>query len=80
MLASHQDIETRGCGGLLALHRDQRDPVKVVFVTDGADGDPDGHYLREDYVRIRQSEARRATRAPGVADRNLLLSRPRLRA
>jgi N-acetylglucosamine malate deacetylase 1 len=36
IVAPHQDDETLGCGGLIALKREQGIPVQVVFVTDGA--------------------------------------------
>ncbi len=68
VLAPHPDDETLGCGGLLALHRDQEDPVMIVFLTDGCAGDPEGYYPRDHYVRIRQAEARQAARALGVMD------------
>ncbi|OUC13138.1 MAG: hypothetical protein B0A82_18480 [Alkalinema sp. CACIAM 70d] len=36
IVAPHQDDESFGCGGLIALKRKQGIPVQVVFVTDGA--------------------------------------------
>src|SRR6476646_4617280 len=36
IVAPHQDDETLGCGGLIALKREQGIPVQVVFITDGA--------------------------------------------
>jgi LmbE family N-acetylglucosaminyl deacetylase len=36
IVAPHQDDETLGCGGLIALKREQGISVQVVFVTDGA--------------------------------------------
>ncbi|HEV8676407.1 MAG TPA: PIG-L deacetylase family protein [Methylomirabilota bacterium] len=68
VLAPHPDDETIGCGGILALHRAQGDPVRVVFLTDGGAGDPAGHYPAERYVAIRQAEARRACGVLGVTD------------
>lgn len=68
VLAPHQDDETLGCGGTLALHRDQGDPVLVVFLTDGSAGDPAGHYPADEYVAIRREEARRACAVLGVTD------------
>jgi LmbE family N-acetylglucosaminyl deacetylase len=68
VLAPHQDDETLGCGGTLALHRQQGDPVRVLFLTDGAAGDPHGYYPPDRYVEIRQAEARRAGAALGVDD------------
>lgn len=68
VLAPHQDDETIGCGGILALHRAQGDPVRVLFLTDGSAGDPAGYYPADRYVEIRQTEARRACAVLGVAD------------
>jgi N-acetylglucosamine malate deacetylase 1 len=68
VLAPHQDDETIGCGGILALHRSQGDPVRVVFLTDGGAGDPAGHFPPHGYVALRQTEARRACRVLGVTD------------
>lgn len=36
VFAPHQDDETLGCGGLIALKRQQRIPVNVAFLTDGS--------------------------------------------
>lgn len=68
VLAPHQDDETIGCGGILALHRAQGDPVRVLFLTDGSAGDPAGYYPADRYVEIRQEEARRAGAVLGVTD------------
>jgi LmbE family N-acetylglucosaminyl deacetylase len=68
VLAPHPDDETLGCGGIIALHRAQGDPVRVVFLTDGAAGDPAGYYPAERYVAIRQREARRAGVVLGAED------------
>jgi LmbE family N-acetylglucosaminyl deacetylase len=66
VLAPHPDDETLGCGGAILLHRAQGHAVKVVFVTDGAAGDPRGYYRGRDYVRLREREAERAARVLGV--------------
>ena len=67
-LAPHPDDETLGGGGTLALHRAQRDPVRVIFATDGGAGDPAGHYPPDRYVALRREEARRAAEALGGLD------------
>ena len=36
VFAPHQDDETLGCGGLIALKRQQQIPVNVAFLTDGS--------------------------------------------
>ena len=45
MLAPHPDDETIGCGGSLALHAGAGDPIKVVFLTNGAKGDTSGRMV-----------------------------------
>ncbi len=35
IFSPHQDDETFGCGGLIALKREQQIPVVVVIITDG---------------------------------------------
>jgi len=68
VLAPHPDDETLGCGGALILHRRQGDPVRIVIVTDGADGDALGYYASLDYRELRREEARRAAAVLGVED------------
>jgi LmbE family N-acetylglucosaminyl deacetylase len=68
VLAPHPDDETIGCGGNLALHADAGDPIKVVFLTNGAKGDMSGRYDRNSYIRLRQQEARSACACLGVTD------------
>ncbi len=68
VLAPHPDDESLGCGGDVALHCLQGDQVKVVFATDGAAGDPLGHYANCDYREVRRAEARKAGEILGVRD------------
>ncbi len=68
VMAPHPDDETLGCGGALIQHRRQGDPVKVVFVTDGAAGDYLGYYTGVDYPELRRHEARRAGAILGVEE------------
>lgn len=68
VLAPHPDDETIGCGGAILLHRRQGDSVKVVFITDGAAGDPRGYYRGRDYRAIRRAEARKAASVLGVSE------------
>jgi len=68
MLAPHPDDETIGCGGSLALHAKAGDPVKIVFLTNGAKGDTSGKEDRNVYVELRQSESIKACDRLGVQD------------
>jgi LmbE family N-acetylglucosaminyl deacetylase/glycosyltransferase involved in cell wall biosynthesis len=67
-LAPHPDDETIGCGGALALHARANDPIKVVFLTNGAQGDTTGRMNRDVYVALRQQEAKEACARLGVTD------------
>ncbi|MFK7743149.1 MAG: PIG-L deacetylase family protein, partial [Planctomycetota bacterium] len=42
VFAPHPDDEVAGPGGILALHQQNGDAVRVVVTTDGTNGDPDG--------------------------------------
>ena len=68
VLAPHPDDETIGCGGSLALHAAAGDPVKVVFLTNGAKGDTSGDMEKFRYVALRQREAKKACKTLGVTD------------
>jgi len=68
VLAPHPDDETIGCGGTLVLHALAGDPVRVIFLTNGAKGDISGRFDRETYIRIRQQEARSACACLGITD------------
>jgi LmbE family N-acetylglucosaminyl deacetylase len=68
VLAPHPDDESLGCGGSLILHARHHDPVKVVFMTDGAAGDVGNRYPRDEYVALRQREARQAGEVLGISD------------
>lgn len=67
VLAPHPDDETLACGGAIALHAAQGDRVSVVIATDGAAGDPEGHYRGVDYPVLRQAESRSAAEILGVS-------------
>jgi len=66
--APHPDDEAAGPGGALCLHRRQGDAVRVVLVTDGVAGDPDGHYDPATFAELRRDEARAGLRELGVDD------------
>lgn len=67
-LAPHPDDETIGCGGSLALHVQTGDPVKVVFLTNGAKGDSTGKIDKDEYVALRHMEAEKACKCLGITD------------
>lgn len=67
VLAPHPDDETIGCGGAIALHAAQGDPVTIAIATDGALGDPEGRFPDVDYREMRRGEARAAAAELGVA-------------
>jgi LmbE family N-acetylglucosaminyl deacetylase len=65
VLAPHPDDETLGCGGLIALKRDRGVPVKVVFMTDGAQSH--AHLISSEALAARRrQEATAACAALGV--------------
>ena len=68
VLAPHPDDETIGCGGSLMLHNKAGDPVKIVFLTNGALGDTTGEIEKNHYVRLRQKEAENACKIFGITD------------
>ncbi len=69
-VAPHADDEVFGCGGLLALHAERGDEIRVVVLTDGAAGDP--NHTEADIQSARQAESRRAGEALGVRDHRFL--------
>ncbi len=68
VIAPHPDDECFGCGGSLVLHTNSGDPVKVIFLTDGSRADFAGKHRKEDYIRLREEEARKACEILGVSD------------
>lgn len=65
VVAPHQDDETFGCGGAIALKRSLGAEVRVVFVTDGRYGQSSDLPL-DDLVAARQHEAIAALAELGV--------------
>jgi LmbE family N-acetylglucosaminyl deacetylase/GT2 family glycosyltransferase len=70
VIAPHADDEVFGCGGMLCFHADRGDQVRVVVLTDGAAGDPDG--TEADIQAAREAESRAAGEALGVTDHRFL--------
>ncbi|ELS30512.1 LmbE family protein [Pseudanabaena biceps PCC 7429] len=66
IFAPHQDDETLGCGGLIALKRERGIPVKVVFITDGQLSGS-GNIEVKDVINIRKKEALEALNILGIA-------------
>ncbi len=67
IFAPHQDDESLGCGGLLALKRIKGDAVHVVYITDGRASHPGHPTLTPAMVAAqRQAEAVNAMRILGV--------------
>ncbi|MDX2232811.1 MAG: PIG-L family deacetylase [Leptolyngbyaceae cyanobacterium bins.349] len=70
IFAPHQDDETFGCGGVIALKRRQGIPVKVVYLTDGRNcyfGCPmPVPIAAEECIQMRQQEALKALHTLGV--------------
>lgn len=77
VVAPHEDDETFGCGGLIALKRQLGVPVTVAFVSDGGGGYQEGTKAPQDIVATREKEAREATGILGVqAEQVLFLGFP----
>lgn len=60
VLAPHQDDETIGCGGVLALQVRAKRAACVVLLTDGADGHDELGMTRQQMTDLRNEESRRA--------------------
>lgn len=65
VFSPHQDDETLGCGGMIALKRQLGVPVNVVFMTDGRYGIP--NCKSEEVIKIRGGEAVAALGTLGVS-------------
>lgn len=67
IFSPHQDDETLGCGGLIALKKRQGAEVHIAFLTDGSRGCFErGNTTSERLTQIRKNEALAATKALGV--------------
>ena len=60
VVAPHQDDETIGCGGALALQVRSGNAAAIVIVQDGADGHEELGIPRQTLVDLRNEESRRA--------------------
>lgn len=70
VVAPHPDDEVFGCGGMLAWHVRAAADVRILVLTDGAAGDPDGRAT--DIAASRVAECRAAGRMIGVDDYRFL--------
>jgi LmbE family N-acetylglucosaminyl deacetylase len=72
VFAPHQDDEALGCGGIIALKREQGVSVKVVFITDGG-ASHKGHprITRQEIIKIRKQEALQALTILGVEPQDI---------
>jgi LmbE family N-acetylglucosaminyl deacetylase len=66
VIAPHQDDETIGCGGALALQVRAKKPAFVVLVQDGADGHEELGMSRGELTELRNEESRRAAVLLGI--------------
>jgi len=67
IVAPHQDDESLGCGGLIALLRSFDVPVTVLFISDGTGSHPQSRAFPSDRLRdTREAEAREALQVLGV--------------
>jgi len=67
IIAPHQDDESLGCGGTIALLRKSGQSVHVLFVTDGSKSHPSSReYPMEKLIALREQESIRALDILGV--------------
>ena len=64
VVSPHMDDETIGCGGTIIKHRRAGAPVTIVYMTDGARGNPRME-RDEKLIEVRKAEARRAAEVLG---------------
>lgn len=66
VFSPHQDDETFGCGGMIALKREHDIPVAVAFLTDGQGAGNSEANSPNTIIQIRQQEAVNALEILGV--------------
>ncbi len=66
VFSPHQDDETFGCGGMIALKREHGIPVAVVFLTDGQGSGGSEPQMKDKIVEVRKLEAVQALKILGV--------------
>ena len=70
VIAPHADDEVLGAGGMLAVHTERGDAVRVVILSDGVAGDPES--LEQNLAEVRRAESRAAGEVLGVTDYRFL--------
>jgi LmbE family N-acetylglucosaminyl deacetylase len=71
VFSPHQDDETFGCGGMIALKRQQGVSVAVAFLTDGQGSHAHDMEQKDKIVQIRKQEAVKALDILGVESTNI---------
>jgi N-acetylglucosamine malate deacetylase 1 len=72
IVSPHQDDETLGCGGVIALKRDRGVEVNVAFITDGAASHVwHPQYAQGEIAPVRQQESIEALGILGVQPENI---------
>jgi N-acetylglucosamine malate deacetylase 1 len=66
VFSPHQDDETFGCGGIIALKRENGVSVTVVFLTDGQGGSNPDPKITNEIIQTRKREAVEALNILGV--------------
>ncbi|RCJ29970.1 LmbE family protein [Nostoc punctiforme NIES-2108] len=68
IFSPHQDDETLGCGGLIALKREMEIPIKVIFLTDGQKSHTATPWIKppDNLIQVRKQEATTALHILGV--------------
>lgn len=72
VIAPHPDDETLGCGGLILQARERGHEVRIVIVSDGAQGAKAGKAPIPELADTRKKEAREAASRLGVGPTNLV--------
>ncbi|MBD2665769.1 LmbE family protein [Richelia sinica FACHB-800] len=66
VFSPHQDDETFGCGGMIAIKREQKIPVTVAFLTDGRGSHGLEIQTQNQIVQVRKQESLKALSILGV--------------
>jgi LmbE family N-acetylglucosaminyl deacetylase len=76
IVAPHQDDESLGCGGTIALLRNAGVPVHVMFVTNGSQSHPNSvDFPAHKLIALREQEAMQALLVLGVTSADITFLR-----